>query len=717
MSYLNDFNSAIERKDWNGLWLLWEEYCAGDDIDGQELKSILEAIRRSDLADQFGRKIDSALPLWQQLEQGALADAVLRLIFDLETTESAELAQLAYNWLEERYGSQASFQQKARLVGLRGGKESFKGAIRNFELLNHLEKGSFVFHSGGWGTGEVRDVALVREQVVLEFDLVPGRKELSFENAFKHLIPLRSDHFLARRFGDPDQLELEARKDPVAIIKLMLKDLGPKSSLDIKEELCDLVIPAADWSRWWQSARNKLKRDPHVECPGDARSPFKLLDEAVAQEDVVLQTLQTKLDVAGTIQLVFGFIRDFGQIARSERFCQPITEKLESLLQSPELTESQCFQALSLLEDLGQDCSERQRTLILQAADVIELIQGIETQGHKKRALEIIAASSESWDEIFSKLLLLPQQVTMRDFLIEHLLKKGKHDKVRHCLDQLLMHPTESPDAMVWLFQKLLGKHPEGMPLADRDGRARAFESFLTLFVALEQEGTERDLMKKMHNLITANRFQVVRQLMEEATTEEVREILLLATKSPTLIESDSKILQSLAQVTHPSLRMHEEPESSAQDVIWTTAEGLQRQRQRLEHIATVETVENAKEIEAARALGDLRENSEFKFALERRNLLQQEIRSLSDQINKARILQKQDIPAEVVGIGSRVTLEAADGNRVVYSILGPWEADPELGIVSYQSKAAQQLIDKGLGDEIDMGGIRLRIVDLAPAL
>ena len=70
----------------------------------------------------------------------------------------------------------------------------------------------------------------------------------------------------------------------------------------------------------------------------------------------------------------------------------------------------------------------------------------------------------------------------------------------------------------------------------------------------------------------------------------------------------------------------------------WSTETGYNRVKERIQAISTVETVENAKEIEEARALGDLRENAEFKAALERRNRLQGELKMLSEQFNRARI-------------------------------------------------------------------------------
>ena len=80
-----------------------------------------------------------------------------------------------------------------------------------------MAKNNIVFHAGGWGTGEIVDVSFVREHLVIEFENVSGRKDISFANAFKTLIPLPSHHFLARRFSNPDQLEKEGREDPVAL--------------------------------------------------------------------------------------------------------------------------------------------------------------------------------------------------------------------------------------------------------------------------------------------------------------------------------------------------------------------------------------------------------------------------------------------------------------------------------------------------------------------
>ena len=74
----------------------------------------------------------------------------------------------------------------------------------------------------------------------------------------------------------------------------------------------------------------------------------------------------------------------------------------------------------------------------------------------------------------------------------------------------------------------------------------------------------------------------------------------------------------------------------------------------------------------------------------------------LSDQIGRARIITPDDIVDGQVGIGTRIDLTNGDGNTITYTILGPWEADAEKHILSFQSKLAESMIGKEKGDTID---------------
>jgi transcription elongation factor GreA-like protein len=71
--------------------------------------------------------------------------------------------------------------------------------------------------------------------------------------------------------------------------------LGPKTAAEIKDELCELVIPEEDWAKWWQNTRTKIKKDTMIEAPEDLRQPFALRhDSEVTHEDRLRKLLEGK---------------------------------------------------------------------------------------------------------------------------------------------------------------------------------------------------------------------------------------------------------------------------------------------------------------------------------------------------------------------------------------------------------------------------------------
>jgi transcription elongation GreA/GreB family factor len=164
----------------------------------------------------------------------------------------------------------------------------------------------------------------------------------------------------------------------------------------------------------------------------------------------------------------------------------------------------------------------------------------------------------------------------------------------------------------------------------------------------------------------------------------------------------DQKILRSLVEVVHGGSSADATFDST---VVWVSEQGYRKAKERIQHIGTIEIVDNAKEIEVARAHGDLRENAEFKCALERRARLQNELKVLSDQFNRARILTPEDISTDCVGIGTRVTLQNKIGHVDTFTILGPWDANAESNIISMQSKVAQALLGKKEGNSFEFRG------------
>lgn len=704
MGYLEDFRLFLQEGQYARFLRLWEEYCQADTVDGKELLIILRMIKNSSVAAVFGDYAESILPLWQKIEDPS-ADNVLKTAVDLQTTNSAIFADLSLEYLTKRYSTHKHFNDLLRIVGLRA-RHKFQGAISNFELLLHMEKEKFVFHSGGWGAGEVMEMSLLREHVLIEFEGISTPKDLSFESAFKSLIPLSADHFLSRRFGSPDALEKEGREDPLKLIHMVLRDLGPKTAAEIKTELCDLVIPEEDWVKWWQLARSKIKKDTLVKIPSSARECFELREEELTHNDSFLAKLKASKDVFALIESIYECCRDFPQVFKDPSVKKAIEEPLEEAFKEKHSPQELADAIKVQLSFLKEDIFEIPFPLdLLKSITYIEgVFNRIDVIAFKKRFLTLIRSHHSDWAVVFLHLLFLTQQNLTREYLFKELSQEASlKDILREKLKDLVNKVSLYPEAFFWYFQKATGE--QDVPLSDKESKRELLEAFFILLHYIEQNSAQRDLVKKMQQLLSSKRYLLVRDIMQGASVEYLQELLLVASKCQSLSKQDQRILRSLAEVAEPSLGKKIGVLDEETLTIWTTAEGYKKVQERIHHLGTIETVDNAREIEAARALGDLRENSEYKFALERRSRLQSELKTLSHQVQGARILTKEDISTQEVTVGSIVDLIDSKGNKVTYTLLGPWDADPDKHILSFQSKLAQAMLGHKESDSFSFQG------------
>lgn len=107
------------------------------------------------------------------------------------------------------------------------------------------------------------------------------------------------------------------------------------------------------------------------------------------------------------------------------------------------------------------------------------------------------------------------------------------------------------------------------------------------------------------------------------------------------------------------------------------------------------------REIEAARAHGDISENAEYHAAKERQRLVEARIAMLQKRISEIALMNLERIPHGKVGFGSTVHLRDADGQSRVYQLVMPEDADAEKGWISTASPIGQSLLNKEEGDEV----------------
>lgn len=107
-------------------------------------------------------------------------------------------------------------------------------------------------------------------------------------------------------------------------------------------------------------------------------------------------------------------------------------------------------------------------------------------------------------------------------------------------------------------------------------------------------------------------------------------------------------------------------------------------------------------EIRKAVEMGDLRENSEYKAALERQQFVQARLGQLRQRLSKLSQIDVSLIPPDKVGLGSRVVVyeEQSSSTETYHLVFGDAE-DFEDGHVTMSSPIGRSLIGKGVGEEV----------------
>jgi transcription elongation factor GreA len=108
------------------------------------------------------------------------------------------------------------------------------------------------------------------------------------------------------------------------------------------------------------------------------------------------------------------------------------------------------------------------------------------------------------------------------------------------------------------------------------------------------------------------------------------------------------------------------------------------------------------KEIQKAREFGDLRENAEYKAAMERQSIVNARIRQIHERLNEVKSIDISKIPTDRAAYGSTVVLYDLDKDeKVTYLLVTSEESAPETGKISTVSPIGQALMGKQEGDAI----------------
>lgn len=640
---------------------------------------------------------------WAELMKDTLCDRKL-----------LDEAVQTYEWIALRQGTSPAIAQKELLHILAASRKDQKfiepafektaAAAEAFSRLRHLRamKKGMLCYNKTWGFGIINRVDPFYQKVEVTFEK-KGDHELAFSYAAGSLEALTDDHLLAIRHNRPDEFIRLITDNPAEIIRITLRSYGSLSLNQIQDHFIpDLLATEAEWKKFWDAARKDLKNDPLIDIPSKRTDPLRLRRKAKAYDPAWFEKFKTERDVPAVFQGLDEIMAQ--KLQTLEPYMKDaVANRLAFAVKGGSLNQPGWIaQALVYAEQIGVDpdgvdCAA-ELTKLAGRDDLPALLEELPSRFMQAFINSLFTASETARSFLLRR---LPEfGTTALNETIEALIRNGAETELSEQIRDTVRRRACSPALLLWILRN--EERAAGWQLTDKADLA-----FQTIeLIEQEHNGAALRAQNQLREQIEDSGS--LKSILAAMSDSQRRDFMRRISESPAWSKLDRQSLQAKTIKLCPALhevvlrKTNAAPKEKKQQRI-TSKRSYQAKKDQFEHILKKEIPENSKEIELARSYGDLRENAEFKFAKEKQRLLGLQAEELQKALDEVKPTDFSGFPADVAGIATGVELVYADGTRENYYILGEWDQDETLHIISSQAGMAKALAGAKAGDKVNV--------------
>ncbi|MBV8199500.1 MAG: GreA/GreB family elongation factor [Acidobacteria bacterium] len=600
--------------------------------------------------------------------------------------------------LTKLYGDRSTFKGLAEAAGLYRATHDLPKTWEKVDRLESLlafDVGTVVAMEGK-GVGRVVDANLGLESFKVDFERHRGLM-VGFKAAAKLLRPLGPAHVLRRKLEDPAGLKAAT---PPQLLQITLQSFDrPLTAGEIREVLSG-IVGETQWTSWWGAAR----KHPQVLASGSgARQTYSWAESSGDAQDSVWRAFD-RAEPRRKLEL----LRREG--ARDPALRERMAASLAALATGavaagdPGLAWEIWFgldRGGGVPEHIAREATSSwsPEALLagLDAARLGRLFEGIDERLLRERAYLMVRERREDWPAVYRDAMTRETEPRALDTLAGGL-AAGAPRELERFVDGLLAQPHRQPAAFTWLAER-----------AAVDEELRTRNPLRLLQQLLGSLNRDEFAPYRQRLLALAESGSTVPRLLTHLTEEQAPQAEDAVRRAAALEPYQREQLVAALELRFQSLRR----ETAVP--LYATPESITVKHAELHHIMTVEIPANRKAIAEARAMGDLRENFEYKAARQRHELLNSRAAALNAELARVRPIDPGTVDLSGVRIGTRAHLVGRGGQERVITVLGPWESRPEEDVLSYESDLGKQLLDKPVGTEIDLGGESWSIKAIIP--
>ena len=546
-----------------------------------------------------------------------------------------------------------------------------------------------------WGLGEVKRLDYFYRKITVDFKTRKGH-QLTFDAACETLVLAPEDHILVTAAADPGRVAAMIKDEPGEFVKAMLKSFGDMPVTRLEEECAKQgFVKSANWKKFWDDARAALKKEKIVEIPARRGEPLHLKASAETYGDSWFTAFAQMTDPKS----ILSSIKELEGTGRLKALDEESKVKISDRL------------TFALKGARGVDNALYARLAFIASALKLEDVSVSKCRAYLWEGNRFIAAARDLPARDTGNLVVF---LTAEDReTTKHRLFAAMPEMCFSLLNETLNFFSNDADCEEAVAALLKSPHPPATLVTGVLGRYENFRHWSklpNLLVILQHaialgEGKQSGETLRMQN--------VIRRLFADKTWLEEIFGKLEAGERAILFE---RFQASVAwdHATHRTItirmtkmdgdlvsRMAKKTERKAEERV-TSQRSYNEKKAAYDKLVNVDMPENTKRIEFARSYGDLSENAEYQYAKDEQRALLQKQSLMQKDLDEVKPVLFENVAADEVRAGT-VAVVSVGGAEKTYVVLGEWDNEPSLNVISSRTKIATNLLGRKAGDPVEL--------------
>ena len=581
------------------------------------------------------------------------------------------------------------------LEGANFGSAPLDKTLVILEKLLSFQVGALVINDT-WGLGTVKRLDYFYRKITVDFKMKRGH-QFSYDAAAEMLEVPSEDHILVKRHADPTAFEAMLKEKPADFVKAVLKSYGDMPITKL-ETVCvkNGFVKEINWKKFWELARAELRKDKLIEIPVKRTDPIRLKASVENYGDVWLTAFSHETDP----KLILASVREYVSQGKfkdaDEATKSKINERLAFAVTAARKVDDALYARLAVIvTDLGftnppksemlEYLRERKRyvkaALELPAREVGAMIKFLATDDENK--LKIYKTLDElCFTAVTEVISLFGNETACREVVGEFM----RRPKAPATLTTLIVGKYEMFEDWAELPQLVtILMHAVALGEGRQSGELLKMQNMVRrLFADLKWLEKVLNWLDDAAKIVFFERFQA--SIAWDHSTHHTI-VVRMARIAPLL---ESRIVKIEKKKEYGRF-------TSYRSFAMKKAEYLK--------LINEDMPANVKRIEFAKSYGDLSENAEYQYAKDEQRALMQKQSLMQADLEAVKPWDFSDATTDEVMPGVTVVILAPDGERT-YHILGEWDNETEMGVLSSKAKLAENMLGKKAGEQFELPGV-----------